>query len=238
MRYLCILLICLSWGLLVRCAPAPSQSTSTLTEDQSKTAAELTSATPAPTFTPLTVSMPPTTLTPTLPPASAATEESQPTVVPTKLAPVSPTNTPLSLPSATALATETPPLQPTALPPTVVATVVSAASGEGNAEQVKYGLEVYQKLYCGLCHKLDAAGTAGTFGPPHNDLGTVAAQLIQDPQYRGKATTAAEYIHESIVDPKAFLVPGYEQTPHQMPVYNFLSETDVEALVQMLLQQK
>ncbi len=67
---------------------------------------------------------------------------------------------------------------------------------------------------------------------------TAADQRIQEPQYTGKATTAAEYIHESIVDPKVFIVPGYEHTQHQMPIYNYLNESDVEALVHMLLQQK
>jgi cytochrome c2 len=114
---------------------------------------------------------------------------------------------------------------------------VSVANTDTEA-QVKHGVEVYKRLYCGLCHKLDAVGTAGTFGPPHNGMGTTAEQRLQEAQYTGKATTAAEYIHESIIDPKAFVVPGYENTQHQMPIYNFLNESDVEALVQMLLQQK
>jgi cytochrome c2 len=134
------------------------------------------------------------------------------------------------------LPTNTPTLQPAASPTTAVALAV--ADTGATEEQVKRGLEVYRQLYCGLCHKLDAAGTAGTFGPPHNGMGITAAQRIQDPQYTGQATTAADFLHESIVDPKVFIVPGYEQTQHHMPVYNYLTEADVAALVQMLLQQK
>lgn len=187
--------------------------------------------------TSLTVSTPAATFTPTSLPASTAAQAPNPTVTPTKAALVTPTNTPLSLPSATPLPKETPTLQPTTPPTTAVMSAVSAASGD-SAEQVKHGFEVYKQLYCGLCHTLAAAGTAGTFGPPHNGMGTTAAERIQEPQYTGKAGTAVEYLHESIIDPKAFVVPEYAQTQHQMPVYSFLSEADVDALVQMLLQQK
>jgi hypothetical protein len=34
------------------------------------------------------------------------------------------------------------------------------------------------------------------------------------------------------------VVAGYENTQHQMPAYVHLSEADIDALVQMLLQQK
>jgi mono/diheme cytochrome c family protein len=119
-----------------------------------------------------------------------------------------------------------------------VPTKAASAASIDTQQQVERGLAVYKELYCGLCHQLDAAGTAGTFGPAHNGMAIIAAQRLQESQYTGKATTAAAYIQESIVDPKAFVVPGYEHTPHQMPVYNFLSEADVTALVQMLLQQK
>jgi mono/diheme cytochrome c family protein len=142
------------------------------------------------------------------------------------------------LPGITPTPTEIPALLPSSSPaPTAEALAVSAAN-VNDKEQVQHGLQVYKQLYCGLCHKLDAAGTAGTFGPPHNGMGIIATERLQEPQYTGQASTAAEYIHESIVDPKAFIVPDYRQTQHQMPVYNFLSEADVDALVQMLLQQK
>jgi hypothetical protein len=65
-----------------------------------------------------------------------------------------------------------------------------------------------------------------------------AEQRIKEAQYTGSAISAAEYLHESIINPKIYLVAGYEHTQHHMPAYVHLSETDVEALVQMLLQQK
>jgi cytochrome c2 len=113
--------------------------------------------------------------------------------------------------------------------------VVNSASAPA---QVERGFEIYKQQYCGLCHQLYAAGTAGQFGPSHNGIGTRAEQRIHEAQYNGAATTAAAYLHESIVSPKVYVVAGYESTQHQMPAYVHLSEADVDALVQMLLQQK
>jgi mono/diheme cytochrome c family protein len=103
---------------------------------------------------------------------------------------------------------------------------------------VSRGLEVYREQYCGICHQLDAADTAGRFGPAHNDIGAIADQRIQAPGYAGSATSAEEYIRESLLDPTAYLVPGYEFTSHHMPAYAHLEEGDIDALVQMLLHQK
>ena len=99
------------------------------------------------------------------------------------------------------------------------------------------GLEDYKKYYCGMCHRLDAARAKGTFGPPHNAMGIIAGARIQDPSYSGEATTPAEYIRESIVQPKAYVVPGHVVTPHEMPAYTQLAEEELGALVYLLLVQ-
>jgi nitric oxide reductase subunit C len=104
-------------------------------------------------------------------------------------------------------------------------------------ELLQKGVEIYKQYYCGVCHAFSAADTKGQFGPPHDDLDVIAAARIQEPNYRGKATTAAEYVRESIVDPEAYIVPGYAATPHRMPAYTQLSEQELEALIHLLLQQ-
>lgn len=104
-------------------------------------------------------------------------------------------------------------------------------------ERIAAGLAVYKALYCGVCHTLEAAGTAGTFGPPHNGMGETARQRIQEPGYTGTAETAADYIRESIIEPQIYLVPDYALTPHQMPIFNYLEDEQIEALVLMLLAQ-
>ena len=103
--------------------------------------------------------------------------------------------------------------------------------------QLAAGLAVYRAQYCGVCHMLDAAETRGTFGPTHNGMGQLAVEHLQDVNYRGAATNAAEYIRESIVEPQAYIVPGYAATSHRMPSYAHLDAASLEALVLFLLAQ-
>ena len=119
-----------------------------------------------------------------------------------------------------------------ALTNTVVATPANST------DLAAQGMAIYRQQYCGICHQLTATGSGGTFGPSHNGMGTLAAQRIADATYHGTATTAAEYLHESLVDPLVYIVPGYELTSHRMPIYTFLPESDLAALVEFLLQQQ
>lgn len=99
-----------------------------------------------------------------------------------------------------------------------------------------HGLDVYRSQYCGVCHEFRPAGSLGSSGPTHDGIGLIAARRVRDPKYTGNATTAEEYVRESIVAPTAYLVPGYEHTMYRMPAYTMLSESDLEALVQLLLR--
>lgn len=97
------------------------------------------------------------------------------------------------------------------------------------------GVEVYLQQYCGTCHRFDRAETSGIFGPPHDDFAVIAEQRIREDAYTGHATTTAEYVRESIVDPDIYVVPGYAGGWHRMPPYLDLAPEDLEALVQLLL---
>jgi mono/diheme cytochrome c family protein len=68
-------------------------------------------------------------------------------------------------------------------------------------------------------------------------MAAVAAQRITDSHYTGSATSPAEYIHESIVDPPRYIVESYTSSSHPMPAYTHLTDQQIEALVQFLLQQ-
>ena len=103
---------------------------------------------------------------------------------------------------------------------------------------VARGREVYKEQSCGVCHTLTDVGTGGVFGPPHDSVGTVAARRIKDPAYKGAATTVDGYLRESIQNPTAFRVPGYEHTRFAMPAYTGLSPQDLDALVAMLKTEK
>jgi mono/diheme cytochrome c family protein len=104
-------------------------------------------------------------------------------------------------------------------------------------ELLAAGMAVYRAQYCGVCHALSAAETRGTFGPPHDGMGAIAAGHLAGGTYHGKATTPAQYIHESIVDPQAYVVPGYATTSHRMPSYAHLDAPSLDALVAFLLAQ-
>lgn len=100
------------------------------------------------------------------------------------------------------------------------------------------GKTLYHTLACDSCHGLDAVGSTRTYGPTHNHLRTTAEARIHAADYSGQATTTAEYIRESIVDPKAHLVDGYEHIRFGMPSFAHLSEHDINALVNFLMQQE
>ncbi|MCB0168083.1 MAG: c-type cytochrome [Anaerolineae bacterium] len=198
----------------------------------------------------------PTTTPTALPPTASPTSSASPTDLPqpspttaTEPSPtltLSPTDPPLPSPStavepsSTATTTTTLSPTPTSAPTTEVVTVIAKPTTAplADGDPMAAGLKVYKEQYCGICHKLDVAGTGGIFGPEQNHLGTTAETRIKNPNYRGQAGTAADYLRESILDPAAYFVEGYEQSAHQMPAYTHLSDDQVDALVQMLLQQK
>ncbi len=100
------------------------------------------------------------------------------------------------------------------------------------------GKAVFQQNNCAACHTLKDANAAGKVGPDLDHIGTNAAQIVKDPGYHGKATDAASYIRESIVDPNAYVVPGF---PSNVMPQNFgqtISAKDLQDLVQYLLSQK
>lgn len=74
-----------------------------------------------------------------------------------------------------------------------------------------------QKMGCFVCHKIPTIpiATTGLIGPTLT-LKSQALQRINSPEYlnavelnRARASTPKEYVLESILDPRAFVVPGY-----------------------------
>lgn len=59
---------------------------------------------------------------------------------------------------------------------------------------------------CAACHSM--APGVNLAGPSLANLATVAEKTIASDDYKGKATTAEEFIRESIVEPSAYLYPG------------------------------
>lgn len=105
-------------------------------------------------------------------------------------------------------------------------------------QQVAFGRATYLKYYCGVCHALPAAGTAGVFGPSHEHIGSLAGARVTDPAYTGSATTPAEYVRESIVEPGVYIAPGGANSRMAMPPFGHLPAEEIDALVYFLLQQQ
>ena len=91
--------------------------------------------------------------------------------------------------------------------------------------------EIWESEACFACHNLEVSQVdyAGQNGPNFADLHERAGSRVAD-------MTAEEYVYESIVSPRAFIVETYEEVG-QMP-QNFaekLSEDEIQALVAWLL---
>jgi nitric oxide reductase subunit C len=111
----------------------------------------------------------------------------------------------------------------------LLALVIAACTPEPPAtEPVARGRQVYRSLGCASCHEPNFFGQR--LGPPLDRVGTAAAT-------RRPGLSAAEYLREAILDPGAYLVPGYQDS---MPrdLGRDLSPTDLDALVAYLLSLK
>ena len=81
---------------------------------------------------------------------------------------------------------------------------------------------MFQSNGCGGCHTLQAAGANGTIGPDLDNLKQEATKAN-----RG---TLAAFIKESIVDPAAYIQPGYSDL---MP-HNFAQQIPPDKLNQLV----
>jgi mono/diheme cytochrome c family protein len=102
---------------------------------------------------------------------------------------------------------------------------VTAQKQAANGPPGQAGLTVFNAQGCGSCHTLTAAKATGKIGPDLDNLPT-------DAKKAGKPLEA--YVHESIVDPNAYVVPGF--TAGVMPqTYAQLPKDQLDALVQYLV---
>jgi cytochrome c oxidase subunit II len=98
----------------------------------------------------------------------------------------------------------------------------SAATGGGGANA---GKAVFDQNGCGACHTFKPANATGKIGP---DLDNLA----QDAQRAGKPLE--DFVHESIVDPNAYIEKGYPANV-MPPTFKSLPKEQLDALVQYLI---
>lgn len=127
---------------------------------------------------------------------------------------------------------------PVATQPEPGAGAGAAAAAPLTAQQEK-GKQVYLGAAgCQACHAIRGV-SAGAVGPTLNKIATTSEQRIKDPNYKGAAKTALDYIRESIVNPNAFVVAECPQgacLANVMPATfgQTIPAADLDALVDYL----
>ncbi|HSB53774.1 MAG TPA: c-type cytochrome, partial [Gemmatimonadales bacterium] len=94
---------------------------------------------------------------------------------------------------------------------------------------------------CFACHS--TAPGVNLVGPSLAGIAATAGERIKAADYKGKATDAASYIRESIMEPNTFLVPGatFSSNGQSMMPAGFgqsLQPSQVDALVAYLMTLK
>ncbi len=86
---------------------------------------------------------------------------------------------------------------------------------------------------CTTCHSLEPGEVK--VGPSHAGVGARAAERVRSPEYAGEATDAAGYLRESILDPDADVVGGFDPGVMYGKYEEVLRESQVDDLVAFLL---
>jgi cytochrome c oxidase subunit 2 len=82
---------------------------------------------------------------------------------------------------------------------------------------------VFDEQGCAGCHAFEPAGSSGETGPDLDNLASSAEEA---------GRPLEDYVRESIVNPGAYLHPGY---PNVMPPFDQLPDEQLDALVQFLV---
>lgn len=122
-------------------------------------------------------------------------------------------------PTTTAAATTAP---QTTTASTAAATTAATATAPAGANAAQ-GKPVFAANGCGSCHTFKPAGSTGTIGP---DLDTTPAKDATKDNM-----PLAAFIRESIVDPNAYISPGYQKGVMPETFGSSLSKTQLAQLV-------
>jgi hypothetical protein len=164
---------------------------------------------------------------PTEAPSPEPTSTTAPTTTPTTTP--RPTDTPIPPTETATMVPPTPTLEPTEFP--AVGTDITISLPEGNVDD---GLFLARRWGCYECHITFTHGPlflSSAIGPSISER---AASRIEDPSYTGTATTAEEYLVESILLPEVYVVEFYEREPMDDDYDERLTAQDVADILAWL----
>jgi cytochrome c oxidase subunit 2 len=111
-------------------------------------------------------------------------------------------------------------------PPTSTQTTTTSSSTTPISPAAA-GLTVFNSNGCSSCHTLSAAKATGTVGPNLDKLVAYAKQAHQPLE---------AFVHTSIVDPNAYIQPGYPKSVMPETFGHLLTKQQLDALVTFLVQ--
>jgi mono/diheme cytochrome c family protein len=111
----------------------------------------------------------------------------------------------------------------------VIATATVKAGGTPGGANGSPGAQLFAAQGCSGCHMIKGQG--GVVGPDQSTIGTTAGT-------RKPGLSAEDYIRESITNPGAFVVPGYQNGVMPATYGQTLTQDQLNMLVQYLLEQK
>lgn len=114
----------------------------------------------------------------------------------------------------------------------VVGTDITVQLPEGDPQE---GERLASSLGCAACHVLADVGPGW---PPSEDspgIGDRAGTRFEQANYTGSATSAEQYLLESVVQPNAFVVAGYESGVMPTTFGDRLSKQDAADLIAYML---
>jgi cytochrome c oxidase subunit II len=92
------------------------------------------------------------------------------------------------------------------------------------------GKQVFASSGCSACHTFTPAAAKGNVGPKLDNLARTAAGFAKK-----RHESVAQYVRESIINPRAFTVPGFPKTVMPTTFRSQLSDAQLKALVRYLL---
>ena len=106
------------------------------------------------------------------------------------------------------------------------------AQAAAAADPLAAGKQAFNTYGCNACHALTSAGAAGQIGPKLDDIGTRAGNAA------GGGKPAEEFIRASILKPNDTITQGYPANVMPQDYGLRMSDSDLDALVKYLLEQK